>query len=76
MIAEAEVGVRGKLDLMSNIYTIIDIILWMEFAREIHRDILNYLFYHEFIILQLFHSFVYFLIWNIIILSAILECGQ
>ena len=31
-----KVGVRGKLDLMSNIFTIMRIILWMESAREVH----------------------------------------
>ena len=30
--------VRGKLDLMSNIDTIMDIVLWMDSAREIHRN--------------------------------------
>ena len=39
MIAEASVGVRGKLDLMSNFYTFMDIILWVESAREIHKSI-------------------------------------
>ena len=74
-IAERRVGDRGKLELMSNNYTIIGVILWMERAREIHKVILKILFYHGSFILQLFHYFIYFLIWNIIISSAISECG-
>ena len=33
---KSKVGVRGKLDLMSYVFTIMRIIFWMEPARDIH----------------------------------------
>ena len=56
-----EIGVRGKLDLMSNIFTIMRIILWMEPAREIHTI---YISKHAF---PLFYYFSYFIILVILL---------
>ena len=70
MIADAKVGVRGKLDLMSNIYTIMDNILLVESAREIHRGIFeNFILSWIYYFLQLFFYFIFFFIWDIIILG-------
>ena len=72
-----ELGVRGKLDLMSNIYTIMGIIRgWNlpEKSKEISFEspILSWTYYF----LQLSYYLIYFLIWIIVISSAILKCGQ
>ena len=62
MIAIAEeFGVRGKLDLMSNVFTIMKIILWMESASEIHTI---YISKHAF---PLFCYFDYFIILVILL---------
>ena len=63
MIAEAEVGVGGKLDLMSNILTIMRIILWMESAREIHIIRISK---HAF---SLFYYLGYFIIFSYFFIS-------
>ena len=55
---KSKVGVRGKLDLMSNIFTIMRIILWMESAREIHN---SYISKHAF---SLFYYLGYFIIFS------------
>ena len=47
---KSKVGVRGKLDLMSNIFRIMRIIVWMESAREIHISFRN-MHFHYFVIL-------------------------
>ena len=51
---KSKVGVRGKLDLMSNDFTIMRIILWMEPARDIHVILISkhvFSLFHYFIIL-------------------------
>ena len=51
---KSKVGVRGKLDLMSNVFTIIRIILLMEPARDIHVIFISkhvFSLFHYFIIL-------------------------
>ena len=56
-------GVRGKLDLMSNIDTIMDNLLWVESARETHKDIIQKSYFIMdllfFKIIILFHLFPY-----------------
>ena len=64
MIAIAEeFGVRGKLDLMSNVFTIMKIISWMESAREINP---HYLYFETCIsiilLFRLFYYYSYFII--------------
>ena len=59
-IAE-EIRVRGKLDLMSNVFTSMMIILWMVPAREIH---IIYISKHAF---SLHHYFGYFTILEILL---------
>ena len=59
----SKVGVRGKLDLMSNIFTIMRIILWMESAREIH---IIYISKHAF---SLFYYLSFFIIFSHFIIS-------
>ena len=51
---KSKVGVRGKLDLMSNVFTIMRIILWMEPARDIHVILISkhvFPLFHHLIIL-------------------------
>ena len=58
---KSKVGVRGKLDLMSNVFTITRTILWTESAKEIHQNIfqnfcitMDLLFYTSTILSHLF----------------------
>ena len=67
--AEAKVGVRGKLDLMSNIFTIMRIILWMESAREIH---ISYILKHAFSLFYYLGYSIIFRYFNIYLFGIIL----
>ena len=58
-----EFGVRGKLDLMSNVFTVMKIISWMEPAREIH---ISYISKHAF---SLFYYLSYCIIFSYFIIS-------
>ena len=59
---KSKVGVRGKLDLLSNIFTIMRIIVWMESAREIHISYISKHAFSIFCYLGYLNIFSYFII--------------